>query len=145
MLKEVFLSDACMFNLTGSDKKDVFEQMSEQLYAEGRISDKNEFIQALLKRESEGPTGMGNEVAIPHGKSSCVTAPTVIFGRHPKGIAYESLDDMPIKYFFMIAVPETTADTHLKILATLARKLMHQDFIDHIKNAESGSDIEALL
>lgn len=145
MLKEVFLSNACIFNLTGAGKKEIFQQMADKLYIEGRITDREEFIQALLKRENEGPTGMGNEVAIPHGKSSCVTAPTVIFGRHPEGIAYESLDDMPIKYLFMIAVPEETADTHLKILATLARKLMHQDFIDHIKKAESGSDIEALL
>lgn len=145
MLKEVFLSNACLFHLTGAEKKDIFEQMADQLYAEGRITDKEVFIQALLKREHEGPTGMGNEVAIPHGKSSCVTAPTVIFGRHPQGVAYESLDDLPVKYLFMIAVPETTADTHLKILATLARKLMHPDFIEHIKQAESGSDIAALL
>jgi len=145
MLKDVFLADVCLFNLTGDTKNDVFRQMGEALQKSGRITSREQFLTALLKREAEGPTGMGNEVAIPHGKSSCVLAPTVIFGRHRQGIPYESLDDLPVKYFFMIAVPETTANEHLKILSSLARKLIHQDFIDSVKKAESGNEIAALL
>jgi fructose-specific phosphotransferase system IIA component len=145
MLKEVFLSNACIFDLKGSTKEEVFSEMSESLLKAGRINDKDQFIKALLKREAEGPTGMGDGIAIPHGKSSCVQTPTVIFGRHQEGVSYESLDDLPIKYLFMIAVPETTSNEHLKILSSLARKLMHQDFVDSVKKAESGTEIEALL
>lgn len=145
MLKDVFIADACIFDLQGTTKQEVFMQMSEMLKKHNRINNQNQFAETLMKRESEGPTGMGNEVAIPHGKSSCVQAPTVVFGRHKQGISYESLDDLPIKYFFMIAVPETTANEHLKILSMLARKLMHDEFISSIKEAESGYEIEALL
>ena len=145
MLKDVFIADACIFDLQGTTKKEVFMQMSEMLKKHNRINNQEQFVEALMKRETEGPTGMGNEVAIPHGKSSCVQAPTVIFGRHKQGISYESLDSLPIKYLFMIAVPETTADEHLKILSMLARKLMHDDFISNIKKAESGSEIVSLL
>ncbi len=145
MLKDVFLTKACMFDLTGTTKVEVFAQMSSQLQTCNRIDDSEQFVKALLEREAHGPTGMGDEVAIPHGKSACVLAPTVIFGRHRTGISYESLDDLPIKYLFMIAVPENTGDEHLKILSSLARKLMHDDFINGIKQAETGAEIEALL
>lgn len=145
MVREVFLEDSCIFDLQGTSKDEVYTQMCAKLLDAGRITDAEAFKKALYVREEQGPTGLGDGIAIPHGKSSCVQSATVILGVHKQGIKYESLDDQPVSIFFMIAVPESSNDEHLSILASLCRKMVHREFIEGIKTAETGAEVAALL
>ncbi len=86
-------------------------------------------------------TGVGNGVAIPHGKSPSVKEPSLVFARSDKGVDFASFDDKPAKLFFMIAVPEESSDEHLKVLAQLSRKLMHEDFRNYLLNVNSKEEV----
>lgn len=148
MLRDVFLPGACLFDVQAASKDELFDLMCQALLENGRIRDKAEFMAALHKREKDGPTGMGDGVAIPHGKSDCVVAPSLLFARTAQGVPYESMDDQPVRYVFMIAANNASgesANEHLKILSSLARKLVHPEFVEKIKNSNSGEDIAALL
>lgn len=141
MLKDVFLIEATELELDVKDKNDLFEKMAQILVENSRVCNKGKFIEALNYRESQGVTGMGNGLAIPHGLDSSVTQPTVIFCRLNKSIEYESLDDGEVDKVFMIAVPNNSGDEHLKIIATLARKMMNKDFVECLDTIESKNEL----
>lgn len=145
MIKEVMLTEGIDLNLNVKNKIDLFNKMANILFKHNKIDNVDEFVKALNERESQGCTGMGNGIAIPHGKSNCVKEPTVLYCKLEDSIEYESLDDEPIKIIFMIAIPQDSNDTHLKIISQLARKLMHAEFIDNLINANSGEEILAQL
>jgi len=140
-LKDVFFKNGFIFDLKGNNKMEVFDEMIELLYTDKRINDKEAFKKTLLKREEEGPTGIGNGIAIPHGKSSAVNTPTIVYGYKESGLDYESLDDTAINMVFMIAVPEGSNNDHLKILSQLARSLVHDEVIEGIRNAKTAEEV----
>ncbi len=110
------------------------------------VTDMEDVYQAVLNREAEGTTGMGDHFAIPHAKSSAIKEPTVLFGKSSKGIDWESLDGELVNGVFLILVPETQAgDAHLKILQILARKLMDDDFKADILNSQTSDEIYSVI
>ena len=140
-LKDVFFKEGFIFDLKGNDKIEVFDEMIEVLYKNNRIRAKENFKYAILKREEEGPTGIGNGIAIPHGVSDSVNVPTIIYGYKESGLDYESLDDTDVSMVFMIAVPKGSNNEHLKILSQLARTLVHKEVVEGIRNAKSPEEI----
>lgn len=145
MIKDVLLLDGIQFNLEVKDKKECFEKMADIFYEHGKITSKEDYLKALYHREKEGVTGMGNGLAIPHGLSKCVKEPTVLFCRLSHTIPYESMDGKGVNKVFMIAVPETSGQEHLKIIAMLARKMMHQEFVDQLDKINSTDELLELL
>ena len=145
MIKDVILKEGIDLNLQVESKSDLFYKMATVLYENNKIDNIDSFVTTLNNREKEGCTGMGSGIAIPHGKSTVVKEPTVLFSRLSKGIEYESLDDEPVNMIFMIAVPENSNNTHLKMISELARKLMHKEFIQSLLSATSRDDIINLL
>lgn len=116
-------------HLEGSDKDTVMEYMADLINQDGRLTDKEQYIKSVKEREATFTTGIGFGVAIPHGKSEAVKVPTVAFGKCMAGIDWQSVDEKPVYMVFLIAVPkEADSNQHLKILAALSRKLMHDDF-----------------
>ncbi len=112
-----------------SSKEEAIHRIVALVAASGAIVDEDVFTQAVLAREAEFTTGLGDGIAIPHGKSSAVARPAVAFGRSPHGVDWHSPDGTLATLVFLIAVPEAQAgDAHLRILAMLARKLVHEDF-----------------
>lgn len=109
------------------------------------INDTDEYIKAVMDREAMSTTGIGDGIAIPHGKSKAVTVPTVAFGRTERGIEWESLDDEPANLIFLIAVPDGAGDEHLQILKKLAISLMDEDFKEKLVNACTAEQVEELL
>jgi PTS system fructose-specific IIC component len=117
--------------------------MSELLARTGRVADVEELVACALRREAQGTTGLGEEIAIPHAKTDAVTEPVVGFARSGQGVEWGSLDGTKARLVFMIAVPEAAAgDEHLRILALLSRKLMDAGFRERLLAA---SDESALL
>ncbi len=115
--------------LAGVTRDDVIDELISKLDASAVLNSKEEFKEAILNREEQSSTGLGMNIAIPHGKSSAVKHPAVAFGIKRDGVDWNSLDGTDAKLIFMIAVPEKAAgDAHLKILQMLSRKLMDEDF-----------------
>lgn len=135
--KDMFSKNRMCFDLKATNKDEVIKELIEILYKDEKITDKEKFRQAVLKREEEFSTGIGMGIAIPHGKSDTVKEASITFGRSNKGIDYESMDDKPAYLYFLISVPEESSDIHLKALSEISRKLMHTEIREKLFKAES--------
>ncbi|MFJ7724634.1 fructose-specific PTS transporter subunit EIIC [Neobacillus sp. NPDC097160] len=133
-------------DLAGNTRDDVIDELIAKFDAVGILSSKQEYKQAILNREGESSTGLGMNIAIPHGKSNAVKRPAVAFGIKRDGVDWNSLDGTDAKLIFMIAVPEKAAgDAHLKILQMLSRKLMDDQFREQLVKVTSKEEAYRLL
>ncbi|MFJ4281637.1 fructose-specific PTS transporter subunit EIIC [Streptomyces massasporeus] len=129
--------------LGAGDKESAIREMGELLARSGRVADVEELVACALRREAQGTTGLGDDIAIPHAKTDAVTEPVVGFARSAEGVEWGSPDGTKARLVFMIAVPEAAAgDEHLRILALLSRKLMDVGFRERLLAA---SDADTLL
>ncbi|MGM0603895.1 MAG: PTS sugar transporter subunit IIA [Bacillota bacterium] len=144
-IKEFINTNLINMNLESTKKNDVIKELINMVVDNDLITDSEKVYQKALEREEKGTTGVGKGVAIPHVKSSAVKKPTVAFGRSNNGIDYGSMDEKPTYLFFLIVVPEESHDQHLKLLAQLSRKLIHDDFRESLMEAEKPEDIIYIL
>ncbi|WP_328550392.1 fructose-specific PTS transporter subunit EIIC [Streptomyces sp. NBC_00366] len=115
--------------LDAQEKEAAIREMAVLLARGGKVTDEDELVRTALRREEQGSTGLGEEIAIPHARTDAVTAPVVGFARSDEGVEWGSMDGTKARLVFMIAVPEAAAgDEHLRILALLSRKLMDAGF-----------------
>ncbi|MFI9763008.1 fructose-specific PTS transporter subunit EIIC [Streptomyces sp. NPDC051963] len=132
--------------LDAADKEAAIREMAALLARTGRVADVDELVATALRREAQGTTGLGEEIAIPHAKTDAVTAPVVGFARSDEGIEWGSLDGTKARLVFMIAVPEAAAgDEHLRILALLSRKLMNAGFRERLMAAPDEAAVLGVL
>ncbi|MFF5479320.1 fructose-specific PTS transporter subunit EIIC [Streptomyces sp. NPDC012935] len=132
--------------LDAADKESAIREMAELLAGTGKVTDVDELVATALRREAQGTTGLGEEIAIPHAKTDAVTAPAVGFARSVQGVEWESLDGTKARLVFMIAVPEAAAgDEHLRILSLLSRKLMDAGFRERLLAATDESAVLEVL
>ncbi|MBM7570024.1 PTS fructose transporter subunit IIABC [Aquibacillus albus] len=133
-------------DLTGSTRDDVIDELIEKLDKAGVLNSAADFKGAILEREQESTTGIGMNIAIPHGKSDAVKKPTVAFGIKKEGVDWKSLDGTDAKLIFMLAVPKKSeGDAHLKILQMLSRKLMDDEFREKLITANTKEEAYQLL
>jgi PTS system nitrogen regulatory IIA component len=137
VLKAAFIN----FDLKAIEKQAAIIKLASTFVSEGVVENENVYLDAVMKREEESTTGIGFGVAIPHGKSAAVTVPALAFGRSHEGIQYDSMDGKPVHLMFLIAVPETSNDEHLRILSKLSRKLMHEDVRQKLMTATNVEEI----
>ncbi len=145
-LTDIMDKDLIEVDLAGTGRDAVIDEMIGKLDDKGVLSSKEAYKEALLAREAEGTTGMGMNIAIPHGKSDAVKHPAVVYGRSTEGVDWNSMDGTDARLIFMIAVPtEAAGDAHLKILQMLSRKLMDNDFRNELLEADSKEGVYELL
>lgn len=133
-------------NLHSSTRDDVIDEMIAKLDAAGVLDSREIFKEAIFAREAQSTTGIGANIAIPHGKSEAVKRPAVVFGLQRDGVDWNSLDGTAAKLIFMIAVPEKSAgDEHLKILQMLSRRLMDDEFRESLLAVTTVEDAYRLL
>ncbi|MFB4475538.1 fructose-specific PTS transporter subunit EIIC, partial [Oceanobacillus caeni] len=145
-LTDITSVDLIKTDLTGNTRDDVIDELIAKFNANGVLSSQEDFKQAILNREAQSTTGLGMNIAIPHGKSDTVKRPAVAFGIKRDGVDWKSLDGTDAKLIFMIAVPEQAAgDAHLKILQMLSRKLMDEDFREQLLKVTSEEQAYELL
>ncbi|ANU28517.1 PTS fructose transporter subunit IIABC [Planococcus versutus] len=130
-----------VLNLSATSKLQVLEELANQLDRAGKLTDKRAFTEAIMERESQSTTGIGDGIAIPHAKSVAVKLPAIAFGRSLDGVDFESLDGQPANLFFMIAATEGANDDHLEALSRLATFLMDDQFRTHILAAHSKQQV----
>lgn len=128
-------------NLKAHTQKEAITEMVDLLVKNGYVKDANEFVGDVLEREKFTTTGIGKGIAIPHGKSSGVIQSTVIFGRVENGIEWNSLDGKPVHNIFLMAINASdSADVHLHQLASLAEKMMDDNFVKNFEAADNVAD-----
>ncbi|MCM3719551.1 PTS fructose transporter subunit IIABC [Fictibacillus phosphorivorans] len=145
-LTDITNLDLIDLNVDGSTKEEVIEEMINKLGDSGVLSSPEAFKQAILNREKESTTGIGMNIAIPHGKSDSVKTPRVVFGLKRNGVYWNSLDGTPAKLIFMIAVPKhSEGNEHLKILQMLSRKLMDENYREKLLTVQTKEEAYELL
>lgn len=132
-----------MTNLGVLTKDEMLEELVGTLKVNGYVDDLTGFLKAVYEREAEGQTGIGNFVAIPHGKSSFVRKSGVAIGINKIEIPWESLDNNGAKVVILFAVGNDTegAQEHLKLLSLFARKLGNDEVVNHLVNSKTVDDV----
>jgi PTS system nitrogen regulatory IIA component len=115
-------------DLKAKDKRGVLEELVDTIVRNDPSLDKSSLVKVLLERERLGSTGIGDGVAIPHGKFHGIKTPIVSFGRSLKGLDFETMDGEPAFLFFLLVAPENSASIHLKALAKIAKILKSSSF-----------------
>jgi len=131
--------------LTSISKEGILRELVRVLARVEKQIDEERMMQVLLERESLGSTGIGEGVAIPHGKSKDVQRLLASFGRSLPGMDFQSMDGKPTHLFFLLVAPENSAGIHLKALAKISRLMKDQSFRRRLMEAKSAEEIYALF
>ncbi len=137
----LFAEDTICTELRATTKDEAIKEMIDLLYDAGVVTDKAVFTQVIYDREALSSTGMGMGFAIPHGRSEVVTGPRVAVGLSKNGLDFNAPDGTLANMVFMIAISPKENNLHLKILAALSRKLMHQDFRDALMASATKAEV----
>ena len=142
-VKDILDKKVIDLNMVAEDKESAIRHLSGLLYKAGYITDIDGYVKDVFVRESEGITGIGNHVAIPHGKSEHVKEVGIAIGKTDKMIPWESYDEQPIHYIFLFAVPSVNenAVVHLNLLSELAGKLGNEQTMKKLESCKDYSDI----
>lgn len=143
-LADVFIKDAVVFDHEPyASKEEMFDDMAQRFVNAGIVTDKDAYVKALEERESLGPTYMGNLIGLPHGKCDEVLQPGIGFCRCKKPFLYKSAgEEGDVKYVFMLAIAGTqSGDQYMRVLATLAGLLAHEDFIEALDSCHTYEDV----
>ena len=144
-ISELLQKESIALGRKPQDKADAIGQMVELLAKSGSLEDKKKFKQAILERERLSTTGIGEGIAIPHGKSSAVKRAALAAMVVPQGVDFASADRAPVHLLFLIAVPEEGAELHLEVLERLAAMLMDEDFRKRLTAAKDAAEFLHIL
>ena len=144
-ITDLLKRDSIDLNVEASNKKDILKKAVELMNKNGNIIDKDKYLELVLKREEEGTTGIGEEIAIPHGKGDSVSAPGLAAMVIPDGVDFEALDERPVKLLFLIAAPNTKENVHLEVLSRLSTLLMDEKFRKELINAQSKDEFLKII
>lgn len=142
-IRDVLDPRVIKIGLDAKDKADAINQLSELLLSADYIDDIDSFVKDIYVRESEGITGIGDGIAIPHGKSDYVTNVGVAIGILKQGIAWESLDDQPIRVVILFAVSndKEAGRNQLKLLSLFAGKLGQSEVLRKLQTSKTVDDV----
>ncbi|ODJ52361.1 PTS mannose transporter subunit IIAB [Brochothrix thermosphacta] len=133
-------------DLKSNTKEGVIAELSQMLAKESYLIDEKQFIADVMQREEEGLTGLGEGIAIPHGKSEGVQTTTIAIGKLSNGLEWGSLDDQPVHVIILFAVKNTDATTmHIKLLQKVAIMLADNNFLTSLREANTADEIYELI
>ena len=141
LLKEEYILD----DLKSKTKREVLVELSEVFLRESFDIDEAAIVEVLLDREQLGSTGIGDGIAIPHGKLQGLDSLIVSFGRSREGVDFDALDGRPVHIFFLLMAPDNSAGQHLKALAKISRMLKDKTFREDLMAIETVPDIYSLI
>ena len=144
-LSEIFKPQFVIPDLKAHDKKGVLEELLEIITGQERSLNKGTLLQVLLERERLGGTGIGDGVALPHGKLRGLDNLLLSFGRSIEGLDFDSIDEQPAYLFFLLLAPENSAGMHLKSLAKISRMLKDGNLRQQLMRAKSREEIYKII
>ena len=139
-ITDLLSTSAIKLNGVAHSKEEVINQMVDLMASNGNIINKEEYKRVVMEREKEGTTGIGEGIAIPHGKTEAVSKPGLSAMVIPNGVNFDSLDGQPAKLIFLIAAPNTKDNVHLDVLSRLSTLLMDTEFRKELLNAETPAE-----
>lgn len=143
---EVLKKEHVMLGLDAKDKEEALSKMVDVLYNSGALTDKKAFMEDVMGRENVSATGIGNGIAIPHGKSANVTETSVAVAKLNNSVEWESVDDEPVKFIVLLAVNENDkGSTHVKLLSQMARKLASEETCKRLMNAAEIDEVISIF
>jgi PTS system nitrogen regulatory IIA component len=131
-------------DLKGHDKREVLGELADMV-AKKEGLDINVLVPVLEEREKLGSTGIGDGIAIPHGKLRGLKKLVASFGRSAKGVNFDSIDGKPAHLFFLLMAPENTAGMHLKALARISRLLKDTEFRERLLESKTTQEVYKVL
>jgi nitrogen PTS system EIIA component len=144
-ITEILGPELVVPELKAQKKADVLRELAVALSARYREIDVAAVTAVLAERERLGSTAIGDGIAIPHGKIRGVSRILGVFGRHSKGVEFESLDGNPTHLFFLLVAPEDSTSLHLKALARVSRLFKDASFRERLMAAQDAAEIYKLL
>ena len=132
-------------NGTPKSKSEALDQVVDLMLKSEKIRDREAYRKEVYRREEESTTGIGEGIAIPHGKCDAVIKPGLAAMVVKDGVEFESLDDEPVHLIFLIAAPITKDNVHLDVLSKLSRLLMNEEFVEGLKNAKDVDEFLAII
>ena len=141
------LLDKRSISLNGApgNKQEALDQMVALMVKSGKINDEEGYRRQVYAREEESTTGIGEGIAIPHGKCDAVSKPGLAAMVVKNGVDFHSLDGEPVNLIFLIAAPNTEDNIHLDVLSKLSVLLMDEEFADSLRNAASVDEFFAII
>ncbi|MFR3684327.1 MAG: fructose PTS transporter subunit IIA [Enterococcus sp.] len=142
-VKDIVDLNTVKTQMNAKTKDEALKNLANELLANGYISEVEGFIKDIYAREAEGQTGIGNYIAIPHGKSAYVNKIGVAIGINNEEIPWESLDGNGVKGIILFAVGNDNegANSHLKLLSLFARKLGNDEVVNNLLNSSKPEDV----
>ena len=144
-LLDILSLESTIVDLKGESKEDIIAELVNSLPVGDAITDRDQVLQAVLDREKIMSTGIGDGIAIPHGKSAAVTELVAAMGTQRRGIDFDALDGEPAFVFFLLVSPANVSGPHIKALARISRLLKNDAFKKKLIEADSAEEIIATI
>jgi PTS system nitrogen regulatory IIA component len=144
-IRDLLRDDLFIEELEATGKGGVLREFSRLLKSSGRIENEQDLTRVLQERETLGSTGIGDGVAIPHGKLPFLPEMIIAFGRSSKGVDFQSLDEKPVYLFFLLVTPEDRPGEHLKALARISRILKNPVLRENLRRAPDRQELQRLI
>jgi len=144
-ITDIFSKELIIEDLKARNKRDALVELSSLFLQGHKICDHNAVVNVLLEREKLGSTGIGDGIAIPHGKHSDLDHLIVSFGRSKEGADFDAMDGKPVHLFFLLMAPENTTGQHLKVLAKISRMLKDSKFRGNLMEAKTKDDLFRII
>ena len=144
-ISDILKKEHVIKELHSCDKKNVLDKLSSFLEDEGEITNKESLLAALIEREKLGSTGIGENIAIPHAKISEIDKIITVFGRSKNGVEFESLDQKPVNFIFLVIAPENSTSQHLKALARISRLFKNASLRESVLRTNEADQIYSIL
>lgn len=140
-IMDILIKDAVILDLVATEKNAILREMSTALAAAEPSVSQERLFEVLIEREGLQSTGIGEGVAIPHGKMAGLDKLMASFARSPDGVDFDSIDGQPTQLYFLLVVPEQSGGQHLKALARISRFFRDSGFRDKLMDARTVEDI----
>ena len=140
-LSEMIKTNNIIPDLKAKDKKGVLEELAGAISDNESSVDKEALVRVLVERERLGTTGIGDGVAIPHGKLDTIEHPIISFGRSKEGLDFDSMDGQPAYLFFLLVAPENSSGLHLQVLAKIAKILKNSTFRKQLMEGSTKEEL----
>jgi len=144
-IDSVLSENAINLHLKGRTKDEVLREMVQILCDIGNVDDFDAFLADVYLREEEGMTGIGDGIAIPHGKSDSVLKTSVVVGRVDEEVEWTSIDGKPVKIIIMLAIKSYDKTAHIKLLSKIATSLCNKNNIEALKIIENKAEVIELF
>ena len=145
LLTDILKVEQIKVPLAADTKQGVIEELVDLLAGQGKLLDRDKALQAVMEREQTRTTGIGEGVAIPHGKTSAVSQMLIALGKAPQGVDFASIDSRPVTLVLLLLSPADQTGLHIQALARISRLISLDAFRKKVAAASSPQDILQII